>query len=378
MVAQKHTDEELVAAVEEHGSQDKAAKALGINRRTMQRRLAKMKQRGAHPVENSDHVRVWDDFKVARRSQYYDAEGNPANKWIITTPDREAQAEAMEAAIKALAQDIPNYEPTATPEKHDNDDKLCNLYTLTDAHIGALAWHKEGGEDWDLRIQEDTLVGCFRMMIEKSPKAEKCVINQCGDWLHFDGLDAVTPTSGNLLDADGRFGKVVETSIRILRRVVKIALANHRKVVLVCAEGNHDLASSVWLRKLFVALYEDEPRLEVIDSELPYYVHKHGKTMLAFHHGHLAKNANLPLLFASEFSDIWGKTKKRYCHTGHRHHLETKEHSGMTVTQHPTLAARDAHASRHGYSSDRHAISITYHVDHGMVGSNSVTPEMLK
>ena len=35
-------------------------------------------------------------------------------------------------------------------------------------------------------------------------------------------------------------------------------------------------------------------------------------------------------------------------YTGHRHHTHefTKEFSGMTVTQHPTLAARDAYASR--------------------------------
>jgi hypothetical protein len=88
--------------------------------------------------------------------------------------------------------------------------------------------------------------------------------------------------------------------------------AKHEKVVVLMAEGNHDMASSVWLRVMFRALYENEPRVEVIDSELPYYCHQHGKTMLAFHHGHLKKNDQLPLLFASQYPEVWGATTKRY------------------------------------------------------------------
>lgn len=376
MTKQAITDEQVIDLIAQGKGFRSIVSDYTIGRSRFERLKVKASRRGWSPEHDMTKT-VPDGFHVKGTSTLYDETGQPKLQWVKSNIDHERQREMMESAIKALADDIPNYTPTITPANFENDEKLCNLYTLTDAHIGALAWHKEGGEDWDLKIQEDTLVGCFQVMIENSPKAEHCVINQCGDWLHFDGLDAVTPTSGNLLDADGRFGKVVETSIRVLRRIVKIALSNHQRVTLVCAEGNHDLASSVWLRKLFVALYEDETRLDVIDNELPYYVYQHGKTMLAFHHGHLAKNTSLPLIFATEFSGIWGATRKRYCHTGHRHHLETKEHNGMTVTQHPTLAARDAHASRHGYSADRQALSITYHVEHGMVASNAVTPEML-
>ena len=128
---------------------------------------------------------------------------------------------------------------------------------------------------------------------------------------------------------------------------------------------------------MFRALYENDPRVQVIDSELPYYVYQHGKTMLAFHHGHLKKNDQLPILFAAQFAQMWGSTTKRYCHTGHRHHVEEKEHSGMTVTQHPTLAARDAYAARGGWIAERHVTSITYHSEFGLVARSIVTPEML-
>jgi hypothetical protein len=128
---------------------------------------------------------------------------------------------------------------------------------------------------------------------------------------------------------------------------------------------------------MFQALYENEPRIQVIDSELPYYVYQHGETMLAWHHGHLSKNNALPILFASQFPKVWGSTVKRYAHCGHRHHVEEKEHSGMTVIQHSTLAARDAYASRGGWMSERHVTSITYSDKYGQVARNTVTPEML-
>ena len=143
------------------------------------------------------------------------------------------------------------------------------------------------------------------------------------------------------------------------------------------AEGNHDITSSIWLRLMFKALYEREPRVLVLDSPLPYYAYQHGKTMLAFHHGHLKKNDQLPLLFAAQFPVLWGATTKRYAHTGHRHHVEEKEHSGMLVVQHPTLAARDAYAARGGWIAERQVRAITYHAEFGEVARNTVLPEML-
>jgi hypothetical protein len=99
--------------------------------------------------------------------------------------------------------------------------------------------------------------------------------------------------------------------------------------------------------------------------------------MLGFHHGHLRKNEQLPLLFASQFPQVWGNTSKRYVHTGHRHHVEEKEHSGVTVIQHPTLAARDAYAARGGWIAERQVRAISYHAEHGEVARTTVVPEML-
>jgi hypothetical protein len=371
---------EFVDALNEHKSERKAAKALGVAKTTFHDAIERLRKRAAKAGYSPEHAMtrpVPDGYLVKGVSTYYDKDGKPAGQWVKSAVDRARMEEIMREAFKAMADDLPRQKPIPAPRI--TADKLANVYTLTDSHVGALAWHRENLQaDWDLKIAENTLTGCFEYMVNASPAAKVGIVAQLGDFLHSDGLAAVTPTSGHLLDQDGRFPKVVQAAIRILRRVVNAALAKHEKVVVLMAEGNHDLASSVWLRAMFQALYENEPRVQVIDSELPYYVYKHGQTMLCWHHGHLKKNDDLPILFASQFPRVWGDTVKRYAHCGHRHHVEEKEHSGITVVQHSTLAARDAYASRGGWMSERQCTAITYHEDFGQVARNTVTPEMIE
>ena len=366
-------------AVIDHGSARAAARALGAQKgsilfalRTVERVAA---AKGYAPA--FDMVRpVPEPFRVRGVSTYYNAEGKASGQWVKSSLDNEQWEAVKRAALTALAEELPRV--AATPFKGHAVDALATVYTLTDSHVGMLAWGRETlGADWDLKIAEATLTGCFEQMISASPAGAVGIVNQLGDFLHQDGLAAITPTSGHNLDSDGRFEKIVEVAIRVLRRVIGMALAKHERVIVLLAEGNHDVVSSIWLRALFRAVYENEPRVEVLDSALPYYVYRHGETMLGFHHGHLLKNAQLPLLFAAQFPEAWGLTKKRYVHTGHRHHVEVKEHSGVTVHQHATLASRDAYAARGGWIAERQVTALTYHKKHGQVRSDTVVPEML-
>lgn len=309
-------------------------------------------------------------------STLVDQDGKMRAQWIKTREDDpEAQLALMRAAIETLAETAPRIKPVIAPKRTERS--LCNLYTITDAHVGLHSWAAETGVDWDLSIAENVIGGCFEQMIAGSPAAEVGIVNQLGDFLHTDSFKALTPASGNILDADSRYQKIVQVAVRVLRRMVSLSVAKHKTVIVNMMDANHDPVGGTWLRVLFAALYENEPRVTVNTSPSPYVAHQHGKTMLAFHHGHGAKKANLPLLFASRFSEMWGATAYRYCHTGHLHHVDEKEHPGMTVVQHPTLAAPDSYASRGGWDSQRVAQAIFYHDKHGQVGRNFVTPEML-
>lgn len=349
-------------ALTTHGSKAAAARAMGIPVTTFKDRFDA--ELAGRPV-----------YVVTGRSTLRNADGDVVAEWEKTSLDLKAAEEAREAGFRAMAESLPRAKPIPAP-RAVNDD-LCNLFTFTDYHLGMLAWREEGGADWDLKIAEKTLLDSFSAMVAQSPKAHTAILNIQGDFLHIDGLLPVTPGHGHVLDADSRYSKMIQVAIRAIRSLVSLALQSHAELHLLICEGNHDESGSAWMRHMFAALYDCEPRVTVNASELPFYVFPWGKTFLGFHHGHKVKNEQLPLLFAAQFRETWGQTTKAYLHCGHRHHTDEKEYNGATVVQHPTLAARDAYAARGGWIAERAAQSITYSKRFGQVGRVFVCPEML-
>lgn len=302
--------------------------------------------------------------------------GEPVLEWVKTDEDRARQAEMMRAALAGFTAKLPREKARPAPALTHAD--LLNCYVVTDYHLGMLAWGEETGADWDTAIAEDMLVAWFAAAVAQSPDAQTGVLAQLGDFLHWDGMDAVTPASKHLLDADTRFQKLVRVAIRVIRRVIGMLLAKHQRVHVICAEGNHDPASSIWLREWLAAAYENEPRVSVDTSADPYYCVEHGATALFFHHGHKRKPANVDTVFAAKFREVFGRTKHAFAHMGHLHHVDQKETNLMIVEQHRTLAAPDAYAARGGWMSGRDAQVITYHRAYGEVGRVRVSSQMLE
>jgi hypothetical protein len=370
---------QILEAIERLGSARAAATELGMNIGGASETYLAVKRKAAKFGYSPDHdfTRPVPDGYIAKGvSTYYNAEGKPAGQWVKASLSHEALVDAMREAVEGFKDEIPPVVSIAAPVA--SEEHLCNLYTFTDYHLGMLAWHKEGGSDWNISIAERTIIAALQQMIEQSPKAHTAVINIQGDFLHTDGKTPVTPASKHVLDADSRFPKIRKSAIRVIRSLVTMSLLRHQEVHLIIAEGNHDEEASGWLADLFSVHYEEEPRVTVNDSVLPFYVFEWGSTMLGIHHGHKVKNESLPLLFAAQFPQQWGRTSRREIHCGHRHHRDEKEYNGVTVVQHPTLAARDAYAARGGWIADRAAWAITYHKKYGAVGRVMITTEMLE
>ena len=370
---------QVLEAIERLGSARAASAELGMNIGGASETYVAVKRKAAkfgYAPEHDFTRPVPDGFIAKGVSTYYNAEGKPSGQWVKASLSHEALVDAMREAIEGFKDDIDQTSPIVAPVA--SDEHLCNLYTFTDYHLGMLAWHKEGGSDWNISIAERTIIAALQQMIEQSPKAHTAIINIQGDFLHTDGKTPVTPASKHVLDADSRFPKIRKSAIRVIRSMVNMSLHRHQEVHLIIAEGNHDEEASGWLADLFSVHYEEEPRVTVNDSVLPFYVFEWGNTMLGIHHGHKVKNESLPLLFAAQFPQEWGRTNRREIHCGHRHHRDEKEYNGVTVVQHPTLAARDAYAARGGWIADRAAWAITYHKKYGAVGRVMITTEMLE
>ena len=371
---------EIIDAFIEHGSQRKAAKALNVCAGTIQGALTSVKKRAAlhgySPEHNMLRI-VPEPFIVKGHSTLYDADGKPKLQWVKTSLDQQKLQEMAQAILVGMKDEIPKVKP-CNPPTDSISNQILNCYVITDYHFGMLSWKEETGADWDLKIGEETIIKWFAQAIQQSPNAYQAVFAQLSDFLHFDGMDAVTPASKHLLDVDTRFAKVVRSAIRILRTVINMLLQKHQQVHIIMADANHDPVSQIWLREWFSAMYENEPRITVDTSPSPYNAYEFGKTALFFHHGHKRKVANVSEVFASQFREMFGRTKYAYAHMGHLHSIDVKENNLMIVEQHRTLAAPDAYSARGGWLSGRDAKVITYHRQFGEVSRLTINSDMLK
>lgn len=387
-------------AYREHGTLVKAAQALGIGKSALAesvKRAAEAGMLGTEPVlpgfrisrisntpsgtfiqqapERGDRFEVPTGHVVKGVSALVDAEGRVIQQWQKTAVEAVQRDLAMRAAVDAFKDELPRAEPVAAPTGTKTD--LLNFYAITDAHLGALSWREETGADWDLVIAEKLIIDWFAAAIELAPAAGVGVLAQMGDLAHYDGMESKTPTSGHILDADSRFQKVVRVIIRILRRVVSMLLSKHQRLHVIMADANHDPASGAWLREMFGAFYDDEPRVTVDSSASTYYVVEHGKTSLFVHHGHRRSIGNVDSVFAGKYREIYGRTQFSYAHLGHLHSDELKTTNLMKVERHETLAAPDAYAANGGWLSGRSAKVITYSARHGEVSRLTLSPQMV-
>lgn len=296
--------------------------------------------------------------------------------WSKTKQDQGNLEELIRAMLEVYGEDIKPQDPIDPPKVTTED--LLSCYVVSDFHFGQMSRFGEVGEEWDMDIAEELLIKWFGLAINSAPDSDTAILCQLGDFVHFDGLVAVTPSSGHVLDASERYGPMVETVIRVIRHIVNMLLQKHKNVHIIMAEGNHDLASSVWMRKFAAALFDNEPRVTVDSTELPFYAYKWGKTGLFFHHGHKKRPNQVDRALVGEYPEIYGQTEYRYGHVGHYHHKDVKETDlKITIEQHRTLAAKDAHSARGGYHSERSADVITYSKEHGEVSRASIKPNMV-
>lgn len=375
MARKKITDEQLQEELNAGMKNIDIARKYGISDRVIRIRKAKLAKKGVGHGCDVSHL-VPDGYKIKGTSSLVDEFGNTKLQWVKTDTDAERQVELMKAVIEGMKSEITPVAPVKAA-RAKRDDKLLNLYTVSDFHLGMLAWADESGDDWDMKIAEALFSRWFDAAFQKAPDAGTGVINLLGDFAHFDSLDAVTPESRHVLDADTRYQKLVRYMIRMVRRVVDMALVKHKTVRLLIVQGNHDESGMIWLAEMFSTLYDNEPRVLVDTSPDVYKMVQHGKTTLFFHHGHKARFDAIEPVMIAKFRKAFGESVYSYAHVGHLHHQKIVESRNMIVEQHRTLAAKDAYASRGGWMSGRSANVITYSAEYGEVARLTISPEML-
>lgn len=400
--------QDAVTLLQTHGNQTAAATAAGIARSTFQNRLHRAAERGfagTRPVlpgyaikktstqlgPDGELQREWvqqtkapgEAFEVPAGhtvkgvSAYLDGQGQVLGQWVKTNQVAVAVEAAIRTVVDELKKELPRVQPIIGPAY--GNALLANQFTVTDLHLGMLAWAEEtGGEDYDIKIAEKLLIDWFSAAIAMAPNAQVGILAQLGDLMHHDSKESVTPAHRHILDADSRLQKIIRVVIRVIRQIIVMLLQKHERVHVVMADANHDPASSAWMRELLYSMYEDEPRITIDNSPDTYYAYEFGYNALFYHHGHKRKAENVDQVFVGKFRELYGRAKQCYGHVGHLHSDAVIETNLMRIERHRTLAPADAYSAGGGWLSKRDAKVITYHSEYGEVSRITLSPQMVR
>lgn len=394
------TEEQLAEIVriygESNNNQTETARRLGKARSTVQnalRQAAKHGLLGTAPVlpgfrisristlsradgsvihenvqQRPDHegqFAVPDGHRIKGISALVDGDGNIVQQWFKTKEgdlDPLAVVEAIKAALDGYERPGP---PTPAPAITDSD--LLTLYPLGDIHVGLHAWNRDAEADWDLKIAERVIGKAMRDVVSRSPSSGHAILLLGGDTLHADNSSNMTPRSGNVLDVDGRYQKVIGTTCKLLVDIIEWQLAHHEHVTVRILRGNHDDHACVAVQYHLAGWFRSEPRVTVdLDPSLFWWL-RFGKVLLGATHGHEATPKEMPGLMAMRRPEDWGASQFRYVHTFHLHRSELRiaTHNGVPCEVHETPIPKDGWAYGKGFQSGRSVQSITYHRETG-------------
>lgn len=370
---------ELIDAVNQHGSQRKASKALGINAGTITKAMDRVKTKAATHGYSPQHDMtrtVPDNFIVRGVSTYYNKDGKPSGQWVKSRIDDASLEESIKESILTMVQEAKGLSLYIAPPSHCNEDLLC-VYPLGDPHFGMHAWWADAGEDFDLKIAETLTCNAVDRLVNSAPSSHTALLLNLGDMFHSDNQQNLTK-SGHQLDVDGRWTKVQQVGLKAMLHCIKRLLEKHQKVIFRINRGNHDGHSSYALALMLSCYFDNEPRVEVDLSPAVTWYYKFGKVAIGSTHGDTIKGADMMGIMAADKPQMWGETIHRYWYVGHVHHQDLKEYRGGVVEYFRTLAAKDAWHAGQGYRAGRDMRLIVHHKEHGEIERHRVDIKMLQ
>jgi len=389
------------ALYEKHGGNINAcAREAGVIWKTMRGRLKRAAERGMMPTKP-----VMPGFEIKQTTAELDANGGVTKEWVkqhqesgpafempagqvyrgistltdaegrtrltwhktrtdTSTPDLVAALEATFKAYKGKAR------PAPAP-RHSLADYLT-VYPIADQHNGLLAWGRETGEAYDLSIGIKRLRESIVSLVAQSKPSRRAIILNLGDWQHTDDQRNMTPRSGNLLDVDSRYFKILSAGVDLMIGCIETAKRRHAQVTVRNIPGNHDPHAAIALTIALKMFYARDRRVTIDDDPGEFFFHRFGRVMIGAHHGHRAKADRLAATMAAMRPADWGASAFRYFYTGHIHHETAKEIGGVKVESFQTLAAKDAHAVGEAYLSGQSLTAITLHRRTGEAGRHRV------
>lgn len=345
------TELRYMDAIELHGGASAAARALGVNKAGVARRIRALKVRAAlhgyapgHWDAGVAHGYTMGKVTIERKNE------DGTRRWERQHPEIEAHIEAIRGAVLSFVEGV-GAVPVAPP-RSDRGTDVIPWIQIGDAHLGMLAHEAQTNEHFNLEIAERELCAAISILIDEMGHHDRIVINDLGDFTHYENEEMETQASGHRLDAAGFFGLMIETYSRVMRFVVEKALEKANTVDVIINQGNHSRKNDLWMTELLKVAFGPSNRVNVLNNRNVFIGYRMGNTLVMTHHSDKCKPAKLAQVMTTDFRIDYGETEYHYVDIGHIHHgMVLKEHPDIDIESFNTLAPKDKWAHDGGWRS---------------------------
>lgn len=336
--------------------------------RQASRRLYSPSKGLTHPVPEN----FTGDFTIQRNG-----EGTIERSWMKGKLDKEQEEIQYKEFIEGLTNEITPAKKVKPPKKYN--EQLASAIIFGDAHLGMLAHAVDTlDEDYDLDKGIDDIKRAIDYCVECAvPSAEGWFIN-VGDFTHANDKTNQTE-SGHVLDVSARHNQVMRAAGSLIRYCIDKMLTKFKTVRVINARGNHDRDAAFALNMFLEAVYEKEPRVDVLGNDSKFNFLEFGENLIGVNHGDKININRLAGVMTRKQAPAWGRTSFRRWWLGHIHHKITQEHdTGVVLESFNTLAPTDNWHAESGYGANRSVTMVTLHKKYGEVNRMSPSIQMVR
>ena len=240
-----------------------------------------------------------------------------------------------EALGDKLADRLTPKQPKTPQNAHRERYLVIPLYDL----------HFNGTNEYD-----ETLGKIFEQL---EYEYKKVLIISGGDILHTDNYQSTTASGTQLETTD--INQAWEDAFDFFDLIMDKSLDCAEEIEVIYVPGNHDTTVGQTLFKALTKLYQREDRITIDDAQEMFKATLLGHNFIGATHGVKRNKKDYPMIFATQFSQLWGAegVQTRETFTGHLHHEWTVDMNGLVIRQMPTRNETDQ-----------------WHKDNGFVGSH--------
>ncbi len=364
-------------------SLSKVSKTLKINRQNVAKSLFYIAKKGYHvaPDRNSEVAPYgWNStFKTVQ----YDGKGNIKQTWDRIKPN---ETESIDLLIDSLKQRVnPISLEIDPPKEKDIQKDTCLIWPVVDMHVGLAAWKPETlDSNYNLKISKKLENAATIEMLKKIGPVEHIHLAFLGDNTHTDNRTNKTELSGNILDVDSRYPKIIWTCTNIICNKIEQSLAYANTVSVDIVQGNHDPNTAVCMLAIIDAYYRNEKRVKINISHAQFKFFQWGNSIIMGCHGDEAPPARLGAFLMDYVIQKEIKAKELYIFRGHVHHRKAQFIIGMDeidggvlIETFPTLTAKDGWHAAKAFSSRRATIAKLFHKKYGLIDDYKVNAKYL-